>query len=566
MVASCSAYGCTARHDKSNLRQFHCFPRNQVQRKQWVQAMRRLNWTPGSGSRICSDHFGPDCYDRSFPWLCNRLKPDAVPTVFNFPRHLQPKVAKKRSQRLQCTIAEVKRQKLIDDSLTDVPILESNNSVKSVNSGLVGSDHSYCRRQGHSKKAQHKLTHLNNVILNQQRRIKILRERNRRLQKRTIKLESCLTQLREKQLVNESSYEVVLKTLPPNAAALIERCQKGAKARKKFGAQLRAFALTLNFYSPRAYDYVRTAFDLALPCSSTLKRWYQCVNGQPGITMESLEALRVKVAEAQTAGKEVICSLVMDEMAIRKKVEWTGEKYCGFVDFGTEIDDDNLPEAKEALVFILVAVNGRWKVPVAYYLINGLSGQERSSIVIRILNAVHETGVHVVSLTFDGAHSNIAMCNKLGANLQWPNLQNWFLHPASGRHVYIIYDPCHMLKLIRNTLAEKKLFYDANSGVIEWKFFEQLQSLQVKEGLHAANKLRRAHIEWQQMKMKVKLAAQTFSSSVADAIDFCDRDMHLEDFRGSDATVRFIRLVDSLFDLMNSRKPVSTCIQIAINC
>jgi len=68
--------------------------------------------------------------------------------------------------------------------------------------------------------------------------------------------------------------------------------------------------------------------------------------------------------------------------------------------------------------------------------------------------------------------------------------------------------------------------------------------LQVKEGLHAANKLRKAHIEWQQMKMKVKLAAQTLSALVADALEFCNHDLQLEEFRGCEATVQFIRLVD----------------------
>ena len=343
----------------------------------------------------------------------------------------------------------------------------------------------------------------NTVISNQHRRIKALKERNWRLCKRNVKLSSCLDVLRKKQLVTDDGLEVVMKTLPVNAAAIFERCQKGVKTRSKFNAQLRTFALTLNFYSPKAYEYVRSFFAMALPSSSSLKRWYQCVDGNPGITTESLKALRVKVAEGKANGKQVICALMMDEMAIRKKVEWSGQRYHGFVDMGTDMDDDSLPEAKEALVFLLVAVNSRWKIPVAYYLIAGLSGSERASIVINILEAVYETGVHVVSVTFDGAHNNIPMANTLGANLQLPNMRNWFPHPSTGSNVYIVCDPCHMLKLVRNTLGDKKSFCDANGGIVQWIFIERLHNLQVKEGLHAANKLRKAHIEWHQMKMKV---------------------------------------------------------------
>ena len=57
------------------------------------------------------------------------------------------------------------------------------------------------------------------------------------------------------------------------------------------------------------------------------------------------------------------------------------------------------------------------------------------------------------------------------------------------------------------------------------------------------------------MKVKVSLAAQTLSSSVADTIEFCARDLTLPEFQGSEATVCFIRCIDRLFDFLNSRNP-----------
>ena len=53
--------------------------------------------------------------------------------------------------------------------------------------------------------------------------------------------------------------------------------------------------------------------------------------------------------------------------------------------------------------------------------------------------------------------------------------------------------------------------------------------------------------------MKVKLAAQTLSASTADALDFCREKLKLSEFQGSEATSSFIRLIDSLFDIMNSK-------------
>ena len=67
-------------------------------------------------------------------------------------------------------------------------------------------------------------------------------------------------------------------------------------------------------------------------------------------------------------------------------------------------------------------------------------------------------------------------------------------------------------------------------------------------------KLSKGHIEFQRRKMNVKVAAQTLSSSVADAIEFLMKSGH-PDFADAHGTIFFIRTVDQLFDLLNSRSP-----------
>ena len=58
-------------------------------------------------------------------------------------------------------------------------------------------------------------------------------------------------------------------------------------------------------------------------------------------------------------------------------------------------------------------------------------------------------------------------------------------------------------------------------------------------------------------KMKVKLAAQTLSASVANALEFCSQNLNIIKFKDSSATVKFIRTVDQLFDVLNSRNPLA---------
>lgn len=49
-------------------------------------------------------------------------------------------------------------------------------------------------------------------------------------------------------------------------------------------------------------------------------------------------------------------------MAIKRKIEWDRKKIHCYVDFGGDLDTDEVPEAKEALVFLVTGINANWKV------------------------------------------------------------------------------------------------------------------------------------------------------------------------------------------------------------
>lgn len=53
--------------------------------------------------------------------------------------------------------------------------------------------------------------------------------------------------------------------------------------------------------------------------------------------------------------------------------------------------------------------------------------------------------------------------------------------------------------------------------------------------------------------MKVRLAVQALSASVADALEFCEQTLKVPQFRGASATAKFVRVFDHFFDLLNSR-------------
>lgn len=110
-----------------------------------------------------------------------------------------------------------------------------------------------------------------------------------------------------------------------------------------------------------------------------------------------------------------------------------------------------------------------------------------------------------------------------------------------------------MLKLLRNTFENYREFQNENGSTIRWDYLKLLQELQEKENFHLANKLRPNHIYFKTNIMKVKLASQLFSRSVATALDFCKEELQLAEFQGVGATSRMIQLINDLFDILDSR-------------
>jgi len=144
------------------------------------------------------------------------------------------------------------------------------------------------------------------------------------------------------------------------------------------------------------------------PHPKTLSKGYKNVNGEPGISEQALESIKIKCRERKENNKLLYFSLTIDEMSIKEKIEYHGKEYSGYVDIGTNIDSDDIPKARYALVFMLVCINDYWKIPISYYLINGLSSNERAVIINRHLEELHKLQANVVSITVDGAACNLS--------------------------------------------------------------------------------------------------------------------------------------------------------------
>ena len=296
---------------------------------------------------------------------------------------------------------------------------------------------------------------------------------------------------------------------------------------------------------------------IPLPNPSLIRKWSSSIKCEPGFFREAFASLSHGV---RSSPDKKDCCLIIDAMSIRKQTIWNQEKdqYSGFVDYGGAIPNtsDTLPS--EALVFILVGTCSHWKCPVGYFLVDKISAGNQTKLVKMALEMAAEAGLKVWSVTADGTAVNLNTFQQLGCQFgtTYNSMVTKFKHPTTEEDVYAILDPCHMLKLARNALAKLVFFTDNNNEQVKWEHFQHLQRLQEKEGLKLGNKLSSNHLNFEKHKMNVSLAAQTLSSSVADAIDFLNISMKLPEFQDSSGTVKFVRTVDRLFDMLNSRNPL----------
>lgn len=104
------------------------------------------------------------------------------------------------------------------------------------------------------------------------------------------------------------------------------------KNRFQYGHSIKEFFLTLNYYSPRAYSFVRQKFNDTLPHQSTIRKWYanSYADGEPGICKESLNCLSHIVNDMKSNGCEFYCALAFDEVSIRHHVQYIDRKHFFF--------------------------------------------------------------------------------------------------------------------------------------------------------------------------------------------------------------------------------------------
>lgn len=335
---------------------------------------------------------------------------------------------------------------------------------------------------------------------------------------------------------------------------ITECLRHGIKHGQSYPETVRSFCLTLQYLKPRAYEFVRTKFNKNLPHQSTLRSWYQNsdIDASPGVSRSALEMVHRVSSRMEADNTLLLCNLIFDEIAIRKNIQWCNstKDFLGYVDPPFNAFEDELPMASNAIVFMLSGINVPFQIPIAYYFITTLRGDQRSDILLKILGDLSSYNIRVISTTFDGYAANANMCTLLGAVIEG-NTRPSFHNPCDGNDMHVLYDPSHMIKLARSKLGDYGVFYDDENHKIEWEYFVRLEKLSRESNIGLTHKLRKTHINWHERPMNVRIAVETLSNSVANAIEYLMRAGH-QQFKNAGPTIKFIRIFDKLFDVMNS--------------
>ncbi|XP_072027683.1 uncharacterized protein [Amphiura filiformis] len=322
------------------------------------------------------------------------------------------------------------------------------------------------------------------------------------------------------------------------------------------------WCLNLRMASRKAYQNVTGV--LKLPNESTLRSYIHWTRPTSGFTVDAVKQLlsQLKINEREEYQKYVI--IVHDEMKIQTDLVYSKSSgtLIGFTDLGNfqnmlqefenEIQQESAPErnlAKYILVFQVRGLFWNFQYPLAHFPTASTKGHEIFSLFWRAVEILELAGLKVVGVTCDGAATNRRFLDMHGNSTASDPVYRAPNPYASDhpRDIFLMNDPPHLIKCVRNAWASKKRML-WNNGNISWKMVEDLYYNDVEAGgLYLNKKLSYEHIDLTSYsKMKVGLAAEVISRTVANALSV---------FYASSAatTVEFVETFDRFFDLLNVR-------------
>ena len=317
--------------------------------------------------------------------------------------------------------------------------------------------------------------------------------------------------------------------------------------RKKKGCRWshsdKMLALSIFYQSQKAYQIFGKLFHL--PSKNTLKRTLQKMNIWPGFSPEVFSTLKSKVESMRKEDKA--CAVIFDEMSLKEALNYDHSNDCivGMENFGDLLPNSHFV-ANHALVFVIRGLCEKWKQPLGYVVTSGpVRAQSLNVLLLECLDRILETGLSPKVIICDQGSNNRSLIDSiLKVSIDKP----YFCH--KGNTIYVLYDPPHLLKNIRNNFKKNAFVYEGTP--ILWDYVKTLYEIDKVKKIRQVPKLTSKHVEIPAFStMNVRLAAQVLSHSVAASMSTLSSLKLLP--QAAETTALFIEQFDTMFNAFNSR-------------
>jgi len=332
-------------------------------------------------------------------------------------------------------------------------------------------------------------------------------------------------------------------------------------------------ALHLHSLSDAAYQLFNECQVFTLPSSRRLYDYSHFTEATEGCQAELIEHIKEKINKCGEEDHYSYVNLMFDEMHIRSGLVFSRSsgELVGYTKLsGVEEELEKMQSelngktfeprlAKKVLVFLAQGITSDVKDVVAIHSTDDLSASQLYDRTWDVIYNLEEANIKVLCVTCDGASINrkfITMHESIDKS--WGYIYSTKnLAAGDSRPLFFILDPPHLLKTLRNALANsfshkksRKLW--KNGQFLSWKVIEALYETTKVLKLRG-HKLTKAHVKLTSFSvMTVSLATQTLSESVAKCLEEL---AHLEAFSSLDISelVLFVRLCNRFFDCVNGK-------------
>ena len=226
---------------------FHQFPLTNTELcDSWVKQS-KINCNPTTHDRLCGNHFRDEDYKSP---KRSHLKDDAIPSIFDWTRKLP---ADRTSPNDEQSPPDIRNKRDISPSKDE----------------------------------------LKHQVVEQKKKIKTFQQKLRRQTKKAKSLSDVIDELKSQGLMKDDACETLRESFSGLSYDILanhfsnkDKSMQG----HRYTEEVKRFALTVHFYSPKAYEYLRPIFSLPHPRS--LCAWTSSVKCDPGFFKDVFEHIK----------------------------------------------------------------------------------------------------------------------------------------------------------------------------------------------------------------------------------------------------------------------------------